>query len=176
MHLIAAFAVTLLAQEDLSRLHAFGAGTKWIYRAYEKNPAGALRSESTITEAKADRVVMETAHYDGPKVVAKKTQTWTTKNGMLLLDAVPVYMSGSRKGDSWTYRLGDADFKASNLGVEELKVPAGTYKDAIHIQHTSTGATIHQWLVPGVGVIKTESAFGDKPTFTLELREFTPAK
>lgn len=168
--------VALASQEDLAKLHDFPAGTKWVYTARDAGTGKVLRSESRVVKKDAAGVTTETRHFEGPKDLGSKTQVWTVKSGLLMLDTVAVFMSGARKGDGWTYAVADTKAKAVHQGVEELKVPAGTYKDAIHVRHSAGTGEIDVWLVPGIGIAKSETRDAGKPGLIMELKEFTPAK
>ena len=111
------------------------------------------------------------------------------ENGFLVtgtLGAAPVriYKLDSRPGDSWLCtdpRLKDVpDRTFTHLRTEAVAVPAGLFKNARHIQvvirkdaGTYTGDF---YIVPGIGIVKTEAlAEGDGPAkrVLLELESFS---
>jgi hypothetical protein len=103
------------------------------------------------------------------------------------LGAAPVrmYKLGAKKGDVWPCtdpRLkATSDRQFLHLGEESVSVPAGMFRHARHLQVrvsqsgiTSTGDF---YVVPGVGIVKTEAQSeggGGKRHVLLELESFTP--
>ena len=84
--------------------------------------------------------------------------------------------AGSKKDERWTTPLGES----THLGVEELKVPAGSYKDAVKtrlkIGPDDAATVIEFHLVPGVGLARLSlSASGGAPD-SFELTAFKPAR
>jgi hypothetical protein len=86
------------------------------------------------------------------------------------------------KGDKWEAPFSldgqkRADFAMTVGGVEEVKVPAGTFK-AIRVDQVSTGVdnkateTITTWYAPGVGPVRIAHRGGS----TRDLISFTPGK
>jgi hypothetical protein len=106
---------------------------------------------------------------------------WAEKKGETLSDNVALYKLGSKKGDSWSVakKEGSPAQSATHLGTEELKVGAGTYKEAIHTKLTleQNGHTFDMdvYLVERVGVVKMVYSAGQK-VMSLELESFKPAK
>jgi hypothetical protein len=103
------------------------------------------------------------------------------------LGGVPVrlYKLGSRKGDTWECtdgRLKSApDQVFTHLGVETVAVPAGTFRNARHvqveIQAEGRRHTGDFYIVPGVGIVKSEAvveANGVQKRLLLELDRFEP--
>lgn len=93
--------------------------------------------------------------------------------------AVRLYKKSSRKGDSWPCTEG-SDRVFTNLGVEEVTVPAGTFPQAHHVQvRVQTPGGVHTgdfYIVPGVGIVKTQATSeenGVKKSVLLELVRFT---
>src|SRR5206468_4922553 len=83
------------------------------------------------------------------------------------LGGVPVrlYKLGSKKGDRWECtdaRLkSDPDRVFTHLGVETVAVPAGTFRNARHVRVEIVAEgrrhTGDFYIVPGVGIVKTEA-------------------
>jgi hypothetical protein len=100
------------------------------------------------------------------------------------------------RGTTWDIvtRMGDRELKV-NLTVEsvaeEVKVPAGTYKDCVKIRHEGTGRsgkdgettsiTAYEWYAPGAGLVKSLATIKEKSkggeaseTLTYQLDSFKP--
>jgi len=103
------------------------------------------------------------------------------------LGGVPVrlYKLGSKKGDRWECtdaRLkSDPDRVFTHLGVETVSVPAGTFRNARHVRVVIAAEgrrhTGDFYIVPGVGIVKTEAAVegdGVHKRVVLELDRFEP--
>jgi hypothetical protein len=81
------------------------------------------------------------------------------------------------KGTTWDIvtKMGDRELKV-NLTVEsaaeEVKVPAGTFKDCVKIRHEGTGRsakdgettaiTAYEWYAPGAGLVKSLATIKEK--------------
>lgn len=61
---------------------------------------------------------------------------------------------------------------ATHRGSVEVKVPAGTYKEARLIDLACGDIKVRTWFVPKVGLVRIEREDG----FVSELKEFTPGK
>jgi len=96
---------------------------------------------------------------------------------------VRIYKLGSQKGDSWECtdpRLkADPDRVFTHLGVETVSVPAGTFKNARHVQVeilAAGGRHVGEfYIVPGVGIVKTQAmseSNGIRKSVLLELDSF----
>jgi hypothetical protein len=84
---------------------------------------------------------------------------------------------GTKKDDIWSAGGDERNAgEGKNLGIEEVKVGAGTYADAIHT-HVSLKSEerIDFYLVPKVGLVRFVRARGDRQV-TIELKEFKPGK
>ncbi len=98
---------------------------------------------------------------------------------------VRIYKLGSRKGETWPCtdpRLkSDPDRVFTHLGVEKVAVPAGIFRNARHVQVViRTEGGVHTgdfYIVPGIGIVKTEAlseTAGQKKDVLLELESFSP--
>ncbi|MBY0460989.1 MAG: DUF3108 domain-containing protein, partial [Gemmataceae bacterium] len=80
-----------------------------------------------------------------------------------------------RAGDTWAFNTAGLDGTKKVLGVEAVKVPAGTF-DAVRIETDYTTGGVRRkseaWYAPGVGLIKLTEDGRD----TMLLKSFTPGK
>jgi len=106
---------------------------------------------------------------------------WGEKKGDKLKDTIGLYKLGSKKGDTWGLAAKDGNpaQTAKHLGTEEVKVAAGVYKDAVHVQIDLTFEAVKfsmdVYLVEKVGVVKMAYNAENKQ-MSLELDAFKPAK
>lgn len=165
-------------------------GTTWRLIKREGNKEATL--DIKVVEVKDGKVIQESkeTRSDGgaPKV---ESVAWWTEGGFLMwgkeragrprLDTLLLKL-GSRKGDTWESapapdpkRRGTPG-QATHMGIGELTVPAGTYKDALHVRIESPGGiAMDYYLAPKVGVIKMVVKMPDAlgvPDTTFELSEF----
>jgi len=82
---------------------------------------------------------------------------------------------GSKKGETWKVEDGEFKGDVTHAGTAEIKVPAGTYKEAIRLDLKGTDMTASSYLVPKVGLILVEMEAGGE-RWRLELTEFREAK
>ncbi len=178
-------AFALLLQADADALYKFKAGTSWTYEKKDGGPGGVV----TMTVSGVDkdgRVSIDQREQILDAQPRLSKQAWFVKDGLLhwveisnsgtdtpFLD---VYKVGSRKGDSWktAFPMGEAD--AKHMGVEEVKVGAGTYKNAVHVRIAQGPASIDVWLAPGVGMVKSAMKPPMGPAVEMSLKEFKAVK
>lgn len=190
MYLAALLLLTGSLQEDTGeQFYKFKKGTTWVYDQTEKDEMGQetkSRSVTTVIEEGEGKVKLESKDYLGDEKEPLKTEVivLSVKDGFLGLSSdgeggmppIPIYKLGSKKGDTWTHKLGEGDegmeVEGANLGSGEVQVPAGTYKDVTEVEVKSALFTFKLHMAPKVGLIKFEVV--DK--VTLQLKEFTPAK
>jgi hypothetical protein len=102
--------------------------------------------------------------------------------GKVHADPLPLLKLPAKAGDSWTVKKqiptgGLATFTYTVGKVEEVKVPAGTFK-AIRVQESAEPVlrmTATHWYAPGVGLVKTVAFYG-KSEQTQVLKSYTPRK
>jgi hypothetical protein len=98
---------------------------------------------------------------------------------------VRLYKLGSRPGDTWLCtdpRLkSQPDRQFTHLGMVQVAVPAGVFRNArhvqVHVEKDGVTSTGDFYIVPGVGIVKTEAVaegYGIKHRVVLELESFTP--
>jgi hypothetical protein len=179
-------ALALLPTQDTgAQFYKFTKGTVWKYKA-------------TTPDSKDDKLRIETTGEDDGKVTAifelsgergKKSVLrwwvedgylfWGEKHGEKLGEIMGLYKVGSKKGDTWKLDAKDGrqGQEGRHEGLEEVKVPAGVYKDAVHIKVKvlPESVAISFYLVEKVGLVKISFNEGDKLSELL-LEEFVPAK
>jgi hypothetical protein len=173
-------ALALMLQDEFFK---FPAETSWTYKRVQNDQERVItakvlgekdgRVRLDWTEAKLDGTLQENSEV-----------TWLVKEGILWAEvrakgeeavslALPVLKVGSKKDDTWTTDAG----ASTHQGTEEVKVPAGTYKDAVHTSLKAEGDTlINFYIVPKVGLVKVTVASAGGDAITFELKEFKPAK
>jgi hypothetical protein len=184
-------AASLLVQDGTGEsLYRFKAGTAWTFEGTRTGKGPNLsKMELKVLSETPGRTELEAKRFRGgdePEVV---TVRWSVDQGILSWvevrdgkerDQLQLHKAGSKKGDTWEWTR-DENLKAQgkNLGVEEVQVPAGTYKNAIHTRVEPQGSPekfgIDFYFAPGVGPVKMVAA-DERGSLTLELKEFKPAK
>ena len=99
---------------------------------------------------------------------------------------VRIYKLNSRKGDTWPCidpEIKHLDLVFAHLGEEEITVPAGTFRNARHIQVVIQGAESRHvgdlYIVPRIGIIKSRTlseGHGRRMDIYLELKKFSPVR
>lgn len=183
----ALLAVLLLGVQDTGeQFYRFAKGSTWKYTA-------------TTPDSK-DRATIEVIGEDGGKVSSSMVMTgerghkselrwwvedgilyWGEKRGEKLVEVMGLYKVGSKKGDTWKLEAkeGRVGQEGSHQGLVELKVPAGVYKDAVHVRVKMLDdvfkASIDFYLAEKVGLVKIAYNHDDKVSELL-LEEYRPAK
>jgi hypothetical protein len=191
MGLVILLAASLLAQDDpCESIYKFKPGTTWSFIGVRtgKGP-NFSKMELKVLSGTPGRTELEAKRYRGgdePEVV---TVRWSVDQGILSWaeirdgkerDQMQLHKAGAKKGDTWEWtRDDDQKAQGKSLGVEEVKVPAGTYKDAIHTRVEPQGGPekfgIDFYFAPGVGPVKMVAG-DERGSLTLELKEFKSAK
>jgi hypothetical protein len=189
------------SQGDEDTFH-FRKGTRWKYTGTAGSTKTSLIQEIfKVSEgelfAKGEpatiyHLLMKTQSDDPTGAAASlTTKTYMGVEGGYLvtgsLGGVPVrlYKLGSRKGDTW--ECTDARLKSApdrvftHLGVETVSVPAGTFRNARHVRvEIAAEGRRHTgdfYIVPGVGIVKTEAVVetdGARKSMLLVLDRFEP--
>lgn len=172
--------------QDESNLYRLPAGTTWTFQVDDGGKAGKMILK--VLEDKDGKVTIETQEFKDaaaaePSKVAKLL--WSTDDGCLMWSSVRddktrplwrIYKFGSKKDETWAAGGESRTAEAANLGVEEVTVPAGTYKDAIHTRvKVDETENLEFYLVPKVGLVKFVRNDGDRK-IVMELKEFTAGK
>lgn len=170
------FAIALLLQDEF---YKFPVDTTWTYKRVQNDEERVITAK--VLDEKDGRVRLDwkEAKLDGTPQENSEV-TWLVKDGILWAEvrakgedtvslALPVLKVGSKKDDTWTTGAGGS----THQGTEEVKVPAGTYKDAVHTQLKAEGDTlINFYIAPKVGLVKVTVAPPGGEAITFELKEF----
>lgn len=153
-----------LPQDSADPYFKFKKGTCWVYDTSASDEKKTVTF--TVFKEEEGRIYVSFAR-EGDEPAA---HVWRMKDGILFFGPdggeeppLPVFKAGSKKGDTWK----SPDFEATHLGTAEVKVPAGTYKDAVLVSLKREEAEFRVWLVPNVGLVRL--SVGD--AFVAELRE-----
>ena len=187
--LLLAAAPFLLQESAADPYYKFRPGTTWTYdvvaRTKGPNPT---KLELKVSGQDAGVTDLESRAWKGEGEPRLQMIRWSVKDGILTWaevrdgaekDPIQVYKPGSKKGDTWEWLEEKRRGKGTHLGTEEVKVPAGTYADAIHLQFEMQGEgpkfTLDIHLAAGVGPVRMAAGnAGDSMAY--ELKEFKPAK
>lgn len=188
--LLLAAAVLAASQDSADAYYKFKVGTTWTLQApaSEKSPR-ITKLELKVVKEEAGRIELESRRYIGGDEPNLQIMCWSVADGMMSWselregaerDKAGLLKVGSKKGDSWEWIMNDKKGKVTNLGTEEVKVPAGTYKDTVHVQCALKDGpadfSLDLYFAPGAGPVKLVTRLGDQPGQSLELKEFKPAK
>ncbi len=177
--------IALLSLQDasLDPFYKFKPGTTWTYKRIEGEIERRIEAKAVGEENGRVRLDWREVNVDGT-LYKKSTVTWFVKDGVLRAEAaadnegsfeIPVLKAGAKKDEKWSNVEGESTF----LGAVDVKVPAGTYKEALHIRlgmgGPDSGAHIDFHLAPKVGLVKLSVSSNEGPNH-FELTEFKEAK
>lgn len=186
MKTILAAALLLLPQASpLDDFYKFKPGTEWTYQRIEGDSERKIVGKVTGNDASGVRVDWKDLEKDGSLHEASLI-TWSLKGGVLVVEAkkdgdaeglsFAVLKDGAKKDETWDSPGGKTAF----VGKMDVKVPAGTYKDAVvtrfKFDDENTDAKVDFYLVPKVGLVKIDIIVKGGGTNHFELTEFKPAK
>jgi hypothetical protein len=181
--------VGLLCPQDTGEQYwKFTVGSVWEYE--ESDGTNKKKSVLTVREHKDGKTYIKSEEFaEGEKEPQVKTVATYAKDGFVfwaeeedgqLRERIKLYKIGSKKGDTWSSAVDDGmEMTIKNLGTEEVKVGAGTYKDAIHLQFEMGSEEMggkfvgDYWIAPNVGLIKMDFKMGEMGSMTMELKKFT---
>lgn len=182
-------AAALMQADSAGAFYRFPRGTAWTYK--QSMGETAFRVVLTVVEESEGRVVVESKEYPAEgKDPVVKILAWAMEDGYLVWGEVRggrihsplrVYKPGSKKGDTWKSPLtgGRGELEAVHLGTSEVKVPAGTYRDAVRVAFRygteQERPLMEIALVPGVGMVRFGGTAGPAQSL-MELSEFREAK
>ena len=182
-HLSLGLLLALLLQTEASdALWKFEKGRTWLYNS--KTHTGGKDyftkySEEVVEVGDTKIRIKSHSETENGGIVATHDDVseWTVKDGFLLslgegqTDPVRLFQVGAKKGQAWgTRTMLEEKGEAKFVGTEEIKVLAGTYKDAIHVEMSASvpgadgkpvKAITHCFIVPKVGLVKLEWKMGD---------------
>ncbi len=187
--LVLAAAAGLLQADTGGQFFRFPKGTSWTYT--RSQGGAAFKVVMTVVDEKEGRVVTESKEYaEEGKEPQVKTMAWAVEDGFLLwgefragriLSPLRVYKLGSKKGDTWKSPVGEgkAELEAVHLGMAEVKVPAGTYRDAVQVAFRfgpDPGKPLLEIaLAPKAGMVRFSGSSGAAQSL-MELSEFKEGK
>ena len=180
MKTILAAAVLLSVQAaPLDDFYKFKPGTSWTWKRLEDSQERKITG--TVTRAENGKIAVD---WSDPEKDGTSTVTWSVADGILTVEArkdgepglsFALLKEGARKDDKWPSPGGEF----THQGNAEVKVPAGTYKDAVKTQFKTveegSGVTIDFYLVPKVGLVKIDILAKDGGKNRFELTEFKEA-
>lgn len=166
-------------------------GTKLTY---QKTQGGSTETVVlTVLGEQGGKVELKSEEYDEGSTEPRVTRpiVWYVEDGHLIWatkregEARPlfrVYKEKSRKGDTWEGSAGKevpVEFTAEHMGTTEVEVPAGKYKDALHIRLSAEQKAGDQtlrfemdlYLVSGVGFVKLVASMGPENRSTMVLQK-----
>ncbi len=165
------------------RFYDFKIGTQWIFNA---DFNGVLRTVVLkVVGSNNDWTHFEYDIYNPPDpgATASADEIWYIQNEFViwadydLEEVTPywhVYKVGSKQGDTWKGPEGKSE--ATHMGTSELTVPAGNFKDVIHIRINDEDETmLNFYYAPKVGLVMRETISKEGKT-VLELQEFIAGK
>lgn len=161
------------------RFYNFKKGTQWTF---DSDFNGEKRTVVfTVASHDKDQTRFEYDIYNPPDpgATASVDEIWYVQDGYVvwgdndLQQITPywrVYKLGSKKGDTWKGPSEKGD--ATHMGTTEVTVPAGKYKDVIHIRLTDEDAKVHDfYYAPAVGLVRWETT-SSRGKAVLVLRKF----
>lgn len=170
----------------------FKAGTAWEFSESQSGLKCTSRVEAK--ELRDGKLILESKReVEGEPPQTKKMQSYE-KDGFVvwaeegedgvLREYLRIWKIGAKEGDTWTSRMaeGTAELTIKHLGIETVKVGAGEYKDATHLQfemkdeEKGQSLTGEYWLVPNVGLVKMQMKQAGEEIYSLELTKFEPCK
>ena len=178
--------LALALLQDDTQLYTFAAGTTWTYQVDDRGKAGKMILK--VLEEKDGKIWLETQEFKDAASTEPRTKkmVWYVEENCLAWGGVTdddtvkplwrIYKFGSKKDETWAGGGESRSAQATNLGTEEVTVPLGTYKEAIHTKvKTKETETVEFHLVPKVGLVKFVRNDGDRK-IVMELKEFTAGK
>lgn len=182
-------AAALLQADTGESFCRFPKGTSWTYRRSQGDTA--FKVVMTVTDQAEGRLVVESREYaEEGKEPRPKTLAWAVEEGFLLWgefkggkiqSPLRVYKIGSKKGDTWKSPVGEGkgDLEATHMGTVEVKVPAGTYRDAVQVAFRfgtdQPKPLMEIVLAPKVGMVRFGGSAGSLQA-VMELEEFKEGK
>ena len=186
--LLLVLGIGLLQADTGEQFYRFPRGTTWTYR--QAGATCAWNFVMTVVDDTQGRIVVESKEYRGENLAPQvKTMAWVVEDGCLLWgefkdgkvgSSLRVYKLGSKQGDTWKSPVGGGkdELEAVHRGTDEVKVPAGTYRDTVQVAlfmgPNQQKPLMRVDLAPKVGLVR----FGrtDREQGLVELIEFKPGK
>lgn len=174
-----------LSQAEGLQDWSFPVGTTWTYAMLD---AGAEKTRVL----KVVKVEGGRTHYEDKTFVKGKEKLDESRSfghyvekGFLMEarfeDGKPMFPSrvfklGSKKGDSWTSTDEEEKPDVTHMGVTQIQVPGGIFREAIHLRLQMRTGTLDTWRVPGAGVVCEQLHFPPEKPDILQLLELKRGK
>ena len=161
------------------RFYDFKEGTEWVFNA-DFNGTKRIEVFKIINQGiTGTSFQCDIYNPPDPGATASTDEIWYVKDGYVVwadydLERITpywrVYKLGSKTGDTWKGPSGKGE--AIHMGFTEIEVPAGKYKDVVHIRLTDEDNKTHDfYYAPKVGLVKWETT-STRGKAILELRTF----
>lgn len=161
------------------RFYDFKKGTEWVFNADFNGVKRMVVFKVVKQDSNGTHFEYDIYNPPDPGATASLDEIWYVKDGYVVwadydLEQVTpywrVYKLGSNKGDTW--KGPSEKGEATHMGTTELAVPAGRYKDVIHIRLTDQDDKMHNfYYAPKVGLVKWETTSSSGKA-VLELQTF----
>lgn len=179
---LAALLTACLAMQaaPIDDLYKFKKDTTWTYKHVENGVEYKIVAKALGEDAGKQKLDWKEFETDG-KLRKASIVSWSVVDGILTADAKSdeeeisfgVVKEGSKKGDKWQSAIGEMVHE----GTLEVKVPAGTYKDALKTRlDVGDQGHIDFYMAPKIGLVKIALFEGAKEAQLWELSEFKAAK
>jgi len=184
-------AAILTPQDPADPYYKFKVGTTWKLESSDgaAKEGKISKIELKVVKEEAGKVDLESKTTQGVEEPRVQALRWSVAAGVLTWsefadgaekDPVPFLKAAAKKGDTWQWSDKGRAAKVTHLGLEEVKVPAGTYKDVVHMRCEMKEDPITMGLdvyfAPGAGPVKVILSFDEKDKTVLELKEFKAGK
>jgi hypothetical protein len=170
VNILALIAVSVLNYgTNLDQFYKFAPGTSWTFDRVQNGTKSKVVLE--VIRRSDGQVFLSSKKYKPgeKKPSITKSMVWYVEQGYWQWDLIKdgqrieqlrALKRGAKKGDTWESPLGNRtlSFTVTHKGVTTVSVPAGTYKNAVHINFHLT--VVHQtfqmdlYFVPGIGMVK----------------------
>jgi hypothetical protein len=164
------FGALALMQDKGEQFHDFRKDTVWNY---ERTEVGKKKTTvKKVLKQEGGKVYFEEAIFEKDAKEPSSVHSFAQyiEEGFLKMATVEdgklghksfMYKIGSKKGDHWLVDPTDKEDKTevTHMGLTEVTVPAGKFKDVVQLRMTLSLGTIDTYLVSGIGVVKEELRF-----------------
>ncbi|MBI2901339.1 MAG: hypothetical protein HYY17_14235 [Planctomycetes bacterium] len=183
--------ILMACQEDTGeQFYKFKTGTLWVYERTEGPRKG--KTTFTVTKEEKGKVYVDSVEeWEGTDEATKDQMVWSIEDGCLVWNQLKddktallfsPYKTGSKKGDTWRFssQVLSGWWDMTHQGSGEVDVPAGKYKDVVHLQgkpRIVDDVSLKQvdfHFAAGVGLLKLEVVTPEGKSSTV-LKQFKPA-
>lgn len=176
-------------QQQPQNFFPLNEGSQWTYNVKSKDQTATITQKIGRIELLGDQRVAGVETYLNEKFQGTENISSTDKGifrhrtqGADFKPPVPMLRYPIKKGDTWDYTGtlgGTTTTTTSQVDVDKVTVPAGTYQAAIVTtkskdKKSKSATTI--WFAPGVGIVKQVQSLPKGVEVTLELTQYEPGK